>query len=98
LLPFSPFDFQENMRNGQTDGQAMEAYEAERKKVEDARAALPDVETLLSLDELQVSDLVHPLSSLKVFPSIYLCQIFDEQGVKKGKNQRQERQIERRKS
>ena len=34
--------------------QATEAYEAERKKVEDARAALPDVETLLSLDELQV--------------------------------------------
>jgi hypothetical protein len=36
------------------DVQATEAYEAERKKVEDARAALPDVETLLSLDELQV--------------------------------------------
>lgn len=35
--------------------QATAAFEAEKKKVEDARAALPDVETMLSLDELQVS-------------------------------------------
>lgn len=35
--------------------QATEAYEAEKKKVDDARAALPDAETMLSLDELQVS-------------------------------------------
>jgi hypothetical protein len=42
------------MKANRADVQATEAYEAERKKVEDARAALPDVETLLSLDELQV--------------------------------------------
>jgi hypothetical protein len=39
------------------DNKATEAYEAEVKKVESARAALPDVETLLSLDELQASPL-----------------------------------------
>jgi hypothetical protein len=29
--------------------------------MDDARAALPDVETLLSLDELQASPLIHTL-------------------------------------
>ena len=46
--------WKDDMKKEGADIQATEAYEAERKKVEDARAALPDVETLLSLDELQV--------------------------------------------
>jgi hypothetical protein len=55
----------DDMKNEGADIQATEAYEAERKKVEDARAALPDVETLLSLDELQVRLCSCPIPAMK---------------------------------
>lgn len=37
------------------DGQSIKAYEEQQRKVDRAREELPPVETLLSLDELQVS-------------------------------------------
>lgn len=38
-----------------TDVQSRAAYETEQKRIADGRDALPDVETMLSLDDIQVS-------------------------------------------
>jgi len=67
--------------------QATEAYEAERKKVEDARAALPDVETLLSLDELQVRQLL--LSPL-LYSRIAINSSWNNEEREKGKKNERE--------